>query len=639
MKFQLRSACPVAAALVLGLAAILVRLFVVSWRLPIDPSDAYEYLFNARILAGHDLSHLQLQYDAVRAPLLPILLSPIVRWYQPAGEGPATAATHLLAVGLGALALFCAYRLYARGFELRLRLAGVLLIAIHPLFVQLTPLVGADVPSMLLGSATLLAVSRTWERRRAMDHLLLAICLTAAGLIKYPLVVLGPALAASELCWALAGKAAEPRPRAIERARAALRDYRLALVLLGSAATFYLVHVGVFAHVFEKDTGAWTRLLAGLRHALASVDLRLTDPPYEYLAQLGPLSTVPAAALGVLGTLVALRRRSRLDLLHLVWFSSFVAVMSLAVAHKEARYFMPALPSWIYLEVLGLEWLLGALGRFSALKRHPGWTDAVAIGLALAWPVRMGVAELRRLDDPLYARPLLPPLARWVRERLEPDDPLLAEPWVVNDRGARYWVHTLYPAERTPVPFDEYFQFFHVNQFGLAYFLDRDVRRLELTVGHPGPPVLRRAPHVLTLLHDGSWSSHLRGDPLLLELFETRGAVLSTSQGWYDRMNAQLAPEPPRPIEARFYERRTLLRQPGPEANSHLYVGGGAPSFLLWRTESGFRFDGNPPAPDWRLYQRRASHLPAEPFDVDKASEPPAVLELLREERASFAVR
>ena len=64
----------VVSVLTLALAVQLLHLAAVAWRLSVDYWDGYEYLINARVLAGHDVGRLVVGYQSFRPPLVPLLL-------------------------------------------------------------------------------------------------------------------------------------------------------------------------------------------------------------------------------------------------------------------------------------------------------------------------------------------------------------------------------------------------------------------------------------------------------------------------------------------------------------------------------------------------------------------------------------
>lgn len=74
------------AALALALiAAVAVVWVLAALVLPIDNWDGFEYLLNARRLAGHDLEYVKYGWVPLRPPLLSVFLAPVVAGYSPRG--------------------------------------------------------------------------------------------------------------------------------------------------------------------------------------------------------------------------------------------------------------------------------------------------------------------------------------------------------------------------------------------------------------------------------------------------------------------------------------------------------------------------------------------------------------------------
>jgi len=129
--------------------------------LPIDNWDGFEYLLNARRLAGHDVSYMKYGWVPLRPPLLSVLLAPVVAGYTPEGNPLVGPHLAMVAIGLGSLALV--YRLLRESYPVAHSLAGVALLAVNPLVVHNTPFVYADVASM--GLTALWRCGRRGSRR------------------------------------------------------------------------------------------------------------------------------------------------------------------------------------------------------------------------------------------------------------------------------------------------------------------------------------------------------------------------------------------------------------------------------------------------------------------------------------------
>ena len=574
------------------LAAFVLHLAFVASRLPVDYWDGYEYLMNARTLAGHPFSRLAWGYLDFRPPLVPLLIAAVLPWYAPAGGGTALWGPHLLMALLSTSALVAFYLLVRQALSSTAALFGSFVLAANPLFAHYAPFVLVDLPLMLF--LTVAAALYLHGRRtgRWLDHLLAGAATGAATLSKYTAVSFIGSLGLYEILRVLVPVRADVDVR--RRIRAVATDLRPWLAIAVAAILFYFVHVATYARAVPGRLRVVTHLRDVFRFQMG-MEAFGTDPKLEYLWDFADAFGLPVVGLAALGLLVALVRRSDGDLLCFSWLAVMATAVTELVGHKEARYAFPVLPPFIYFVVCGVDAIVRAIR-----SRAGAWGTAVAavgVTLALARPVKLAAAEIALFHDRAYARPYLPRVAEWLRARSAPGQPVL-----VNDS----FIYTIYP--RAPVLFryDEFFHRHHVGSPALLYLLDRRW----VTV----PP--------LPSLAD-DWAP-------IVDRFPT-SEVMAEARSYFDAFAVGWDVEPPVPIVLSAITRRTLRRMNEESADGIVYRGEGAQAALA---PDG---DGWRPIVDllagWRVYERATANDPAVRFEPGRPGPPPAVLELVKIEQ------
>lgn len=603
------------------LAGTLLHLALVAWRLPVDFWDGYEYLINARVLARHDVGRLAVGYRADRAPLVPLLVAPVLHWYAPGGEGTSLRGPHVLAVALSGLALLAMHRLLRQTFPSPEALLGCALLAMNPLFIHYAPFVMTDIPVILFLTVAGASYVRARRSGRWLTHLVAAAALALALLTRYTAVLAAAAFGLFEASTVLIG----PRPPGSRphgpgrRLWQLVTDVRPWVVGGGAFLIFYLAHVAVFVRVAPGSGNNFTRLVdlfrvQGQAHALPG------DPTWEFASELAATFSLPVVAVALVGLLVAAARRTDLDLLCLAWFGTVFTLLTLLVAHKEARYAFPVVPPLVYLAVRGVQALpqlfTDAWGRVAGRpSRAPAeLVFGLLIGLVAVRPVVLAVREHGRFHDPVYSTPFLPDVARWVLAHSRPGQRIL----FTNASGGLGFLYTMYPRDPVFLPYDEFYYFHHIGGPALAYLLDRP---LELTAPLPA-------------VHDDDLAP-------FVERFAASEVIVGSSGRFFDTAAAASVPEPPEPLTLTAVERRTFTRvEEGGAPDRVVYESSTEPPqrLILARRGEGWQVAGDGLDARWRLFARQPGG-PATRFEPAGAQAPPAVLELVRVEQLERSYR
>ena len=595
-----------------------LHLSFIAWRLPVDYWDGYEYLSNAEVLAGKDVAHAPCDYGYSynRPPLVPLLLSPVLWGYAPGGRGTSIRGPHLLAVTLSILSVAALYWLLRQAFSPVEALVGGAVLAANPLFIHYAPFVMTDIPTMLFVTVAAVAYLHARQRGGWLLHALAAVSLAAATLAKYTASALLGGLAVFELLRVLFPVQAHesPVPGLGRRVWRLLKDFRPWLMVGAAVIIFYLVQAWADARAVP-----WlkplTHIVTLFRQSVGGGPFWDTDPRAEFVYELAAAFSAPLLLAAVGGMVVGVLRRTEMDLLCLAWFGVMFGMLTFLVAHKEARYVSPVLPPLVYFIVRGLrefsQFLTRRLhhlvGERSLSRRVPELVAALVLLCFAAKPVALAGGELRRFYDPVYAKAFLPEVARWALSHAAPGQRVLT--------SGRFF-YTLYPKDPVFSPYDEFFYFHQAYRCTLAYLLDRPLEEID-----PVP-----------LAAGLNWAT-------FVDRFATSEVVLSGGPLIDTRYGSW--PEPPEPMTLTFVGRRTLARVEGATPDGATYQAVDDPSarLVLARTGSGWEVSEGRPGADWQVYQRRAPGAVIERFGTGPASEPPAVIELVRVEQLQKTFR
>lgn len=593
-----------------GLAAgvFVVWSFVLALGLPLDTWDGYDYLVNARWLAGHDLTRLSQSYRPDRPPGISLLVAPVLQWYQPGQHGGA-GLVHLVPWFVGVVGLGLLWRHVRTSFGVGVAFAAVALLALNPLFLHALPFVMADVPSMTFALWALVAAEQVVTTRRGLDVAALAVAVAGAMLCKYPVAALGLLLPLANVLWTAIGHGRPSGLRAIVRS---LLEWRLLVPLACALVLFLWVQAAIFAGFVAGPGGGLEKLWSGMTSAWGSAGGGSTggdmDPRWELVLALPALFGVPAVLLAIAGVGRALSTRDRRGLLHVTWLVGFLLLFSLGIAHKEARYAMPVLPSFVWLAASGATWA----------RRRGVSLGLLAVALIGMMPVAIG--ELRRMHDPLYRRPSILAWARFALDRAGADRPILQEPLLPQ--------FALYPRDPVVLPTDEFWHFHHFNEGGLTWFFDRRIEAVQV-IPAGGPGVVHDSPWYRVQVPP-DWLAGLGTDAVLIAGFPRGAVVVSTSQAWFETRTAAQAPEPPEPFVATDVQIERL--DVADEQPAQATFRGPSVELIVRRDESG---RWQPEKAPGRLFVTETGT----PREWRGGEGLPRSLQLLRRERVEFPVR
>ena len=496
------------AALTALWSALLLWAVGLAWvaiRLPLDNWDGFEFIANARLIAGQAAA-VSRPYSFVRPPLLSLLLAPLQWSYQPCGR--ALWQPHLLAVLIAVLSVLAGYQLFRASFGLAMSAVGAAALALNALTVHYAPFAMADLLSMLLAAVAL----RLWLGARARPgwsrFALAGMTAGLAAAAKYPLLLLTLALALFEL--ARATLPGEGRPLLRRRLQGLLEPGPW-LAGLVSAACFGLAWL--FAALLAIPHLSWARLAEAARSLFQQTGAVYLDPWWEYFETSWLLLGLPWLACAAMGLVESCRARRDDDLLHLVWLSTYLAVMSGWMGHKEARYLLPALPSLLFLGLRGARLASAALSGYPALR----WLGAA---LLLAIPTMGAAGEARRFARPVYTQPVLAEASCFALAGVGPRGRVIVS-------GGRAW--SLFSVDPVIFPHDEVFHFHHISRVAIEYFVGR---RLSGAAALQGP------------------------DPV---------ARVQIPLGWYTTENVESLPPSPKPLRVTIFRRE---RQAGATASA-----------------------------------------------------------------------
>jgi hypothetical protein len=430
--------------LVALIVAILVYTVHRAAVLRVEYWDGYEFLMNARALAGDAAA----KYALERAPWLALAQIPAVAITF--GGPPASVARlvvpHLMSALLSILTAAIIFRVYRHPFGTVLAAVGTLLFVSTPLFVRYGAHVMSDIPSAGWVTATVALYLSARARPRLATYAWCGLALGCAALTRYQVVGVGAALAAAELGYG------------VQERRLDLRRWAgLAACAAAAAVLFLAVHGVIAVSFYDADV---LRYVRDLQVKLTSADafaLSHHESWRDYALMAPATISVPILLLAAIGLVRALLRPGRFEIPFIAWLLLVGASVVLLTAHNEARYVFPALPPLVYFSVRGLEWLPMLAGGDRRLRRA-GTLAGVAL---VAWALACGLRQALLDRDPVFRADVQRRAAELLLRSRAPGGRLL---WV----GSGHTFHTRAPDR---VPGDEFFDTFHYGIAAVQYFI------------------------------------------------------------------------------------------------------------------------------------------------------------------------
>ena len=144
------------------------------------------------------------------------------------------------------------------------------------------------------------------------------------------------------------------------------------------------------------------------------------------------------------------------------------------------------------------------------------------------------VAELVRMNDPLYRQPSILAWARFALDRAGAQRPILQLPVLPQ--------FALYPKSPVVLPMDEFWHYHHFNEGGLTWFFDRRLQALQVQAG--AEPTARHESPWFFVTVPQAWLDAVGEDAVWLGGFPDGAVIVSTAQGWFEteRRRRSLSP-------------------------------------------------------------------------------------------------
>lgn len=429
------------------LAILLIYLIMIAIRCNVHFYDSFEYLNNAKEWVG-----VHTRYDINRPPFFPILLVPIA-FLSKFLDSPIffEKFPYFLMIISGFSVVLMFWWMIRISLPPHYAMLATLGLAFNALFLHYWIFLMPEVFACLL-------IFLFWRFVLRENYLLVGITLGALLSLRYqlaPLSIVGILYAVIT-----------------QRGNWAKLIKNWAIVAIASAFVLVLFHyvsvtIGANISLIEAYNEVSARLIEqfwGVKEKRPSDSiLALFGREFNYLFH---FITAPVLLVSLVGMFKAFHRKGKLDWLFLLWFWGVFLAYSLVVqvAWKEARYLLVIFPPIYYFFSLGLMvvWqYLDQLLREHHFALRKGLLVVFSLSLLTA-PLLTTHKELNRLWDKSYTRPVGHTLAKILKPRLSPNEPV-------------FWAGSYY----TIAPFNFYFsipeKFFFFNLFsnGLSFYLER----------------------------------------------------------------------------------------------------------------------------------------------------------------------
>ena len=603
---------------VLALVGILTLWLAVV--MDVDAFDPMDYLTNSRILWNGGNEGLSFEYVSGRPPLPAFVYAPL----QVLQDSPRLhwQAVHVLSWALSMASLYLIYRFLRLRHGASLGLGCVALFSVSPLFLNYAATCHADVQSMLLvvafllawlsplaggagvadlppsscgetppepaaGTAALQGAGKAggWRRPVIVGALMgLAVC------SKYPLLLLPGIYLLVELL-AVTPVAVSGGPDwKLTRLFKRLIQPDIVITLFSAWAVFHVVHAVLFLRIWDHASFLYANahvyiqiFQTFVKHAKTTdlMDVALSylgrqpthemNPIWEYGHEMLFCFPMVAVALAVVGAIVLLRRRERGDLAVILAPVLFGGILTVLIKYKEFRYLFPLMPCFLMCCAEGTQTAVGWL-RSRTAQRGKNAAVLAVVGLValLAQAGGAAVQTARQRMDPIHTVSTLVPFCESLRSDLLGNEEIYWDTKRVRsaDSEPRHSnllrpsnLLTLYPEHRFELPYCEFWAAHSVSARDIEYFTGRQVKALFRVADDKSVGGLKTIRETRQTLVTGRSNEIEEMDDaeLFVRAFSAGGVVLRpTGEYYWSPELSKLAKYPPAPLEVTRVWRRTL---------------------------------------------------------------------------------
>lgn len=385
---------------VLLFGALLLYFLQFAGRVSVDFFDSYEYLNNAKSIAGTGFTYVTRRPPTAAllyAPLmLPSRFFPGLRWLE-------LTAPCIAAVFIALSAIFVLFLILKRTVPPWAVWLTLPFIALNRILMHYTPFPLGDFPGMLFAALAVYFYLTAGNKEEKKFLLLSGICAGLSAAAKYHNGVLCPALMAAGFAWHIPVVPAGERMKAF---RGLCAKYAVFLALAPAAAFIsanLLAYSGIHSAGFPEKVEMLARaVFRGFRSS--SVQF-MTDPWNEYLVYMWMVIPALLWLPMIAGIRSSLVRRTRADLVMLGLFLVYFLALSFLFGHREARYMLPLFIPVYYFIAAGTaelwKYFGGPLSRGYAVRA----VFSLCAALALFSASRSALKEIKLFNGPFFYTP------------------------------------------------------------------------------------------------------------------------------------------------------------------------------------------------------------------------------------------
>jgi hypothetical protein len=397
------SLAPIEPLAIVSIVALLSYLVTVALRLRIDYFDAYQNLLDSGAIVGDSGFYPASDYSTSRGIFYPLLLTPLAligRLSQ--ASGVEFVAVHLVAVLLFGLFLLASYRLFRLFLNRLTALAGVVLLSWNLLLLSNAPMGKEDIPGALFLTAGFYFYLRGRRHRQPSDFFAAGLLLGAAigtryFLLPIPFLVIG--------AYELLELVAHLWARTWVHGDGGLLLIKGVALFALPTVVFLLLPVAVYPAIHRasamESPAQFIRDIFQLMSVAGGVH---SGPPVVNYRFILESVTAPALFVGAFGVVASLWRRQSGSLFCALWLGTFLILQTYLVAHKEARYLIPALPPLYYFIAAGLEELWTLVREAVPRPRLGHLVGTLLLVAVLLLPAARAMTAAARYLDPVYTQ-------------------------------------------------------------------------------------------------------------------------------------------------------------------------------------------------------------------------------------------